>query len=93
MALLLQAVAAKGRARVRDVDTCARPLLRDFQRAEVDERRERVESESRELYALAASLEEEGRARAQTLEAAEVRRTLQAEEADKTTALTVIHQS
>jgi len=54
------------------------------QRAEVDDRRERVESESRELYALAARLEEEGRDRAEALEVAEVRRTQRAHAAEAT---------
>ncbi|MDJ0523599.1 MAG: AAA family ATPase, partial [Planctomycetota bacterium] len=44
------------------------------QHADLDGRRERIEGEARELYALAASLEQEGRARAEALEAAEERR-------------------
>jgi chromosome segregation protein len=43
------------------------------QRAELVARRERVAGEARELYALVASLEEEGRARAEALAAAEAR--------------------
>jgi len=52
------------------------------QKAEVEERRERVEAEARELYALAASLEEEGKTRAQALEQVEERRTKLATEVE-----------
>ncbi len=52
------------------------------QKAEVEARRERVETEARELYALAASLEEEGKTRAHAFEQAEARRSTLAAEAE-----------
>ncbi|MDF1701352.1 MAG: hypothetical protein P1V36_09375, partial [Planctomycetota bacterium] len=45
------------------------------QRIEMDERKGRVDTEAKELYALAASLEAEGKTRATAFEAAEARRT------------------
>ncbi len=64
---------AERRTELRQADHRLRRL--DEQRQELVTRRERVEEEARELFALAANLEQEGRARAEKLAAAETRRT------------------
>jgi len=55
------------------------------QRTELVARCERIDGEARELYALAASLEEEGRTRARALEEAEERKARLAHEAEAAT--------